>query len=293
MKTVQSEVAKIQSLLLKHPRDAFQSQELIMAQWRQLRYLGPPELDRAIEEYESFIQLLSNFVPRIHFLPRESSLTLDSIYVRDASIVCKKGVILCNMGKPERAQEPGAQEKFFRSLGITIVGRIEAPGTLEGGDVVWLNDHTLAVGRSYRTNSEGIGQLKALLEGCIEEMIIVDLPHWRGPKDVFHLMSIISPVDHDTALVYSPLMPIGFREKLLAMGYKLLDVPDEEFETLGCNVLAIEPGKCLMLSGNPKTRELLQRQGMEVYEYKGEEISIKGGGGPTCLTRPIERIQES
>ncbi|MBW2124906.1 MAG: hypothetical protein JRH08_04220 [Deltaproteobacteria bacterium] len=280
MSFTQSDVSPIKRLLLKHPRDAFISQTVISRQWKRLGYTAPPDLRRALQEYDEFVQCLSQFVPEIYFLPQEGSVGLDSIYVRDASIVCRQGVVLCNMGKAERKSEPKAQEAFFRSLGIPIVGAITGQGTVEGGDVVWINEKTLAVGRSYRTNDEGIRQLRGLLGACIEEFIVVDLPHWRGPGDVFHLMSIISPIDHNLALVYSPLMPVRFRERLLSLSIRLIEVPDSEFETMGCNVLAIAPRKCLMISGNPITRSRLEQAEVEVYEFEGREISLKGGGGP-------------
>ncbi|MBW2024203.1 MAG: hypothetical protein JRI90_02210 [Deltaproteobacteria bacterium] len=284
MSFTQSDVSPIKRLLLKHPRDAFISQTVISRQWKRLGYTAPPDLRRALQEYDEFVQCLSQFVPEIYFLPQEGSVGLDSIYVRDASIVCRQGVVLCNMGKAERKSEPKAQEAFFRSLGIPIVGAITGQGTVEGGDVVWINEKTLAVGRSYRTNDEGIRQLRGLLGACIEEFIVVDLPHWRGPGDVFHLMSIISPIDHNLALVYSPLMPVRFRERLLSLSIRLIEVPDSEFETMGCNVLAIAPRKCLMISGNPITRSRLEQAEVEVYEFEGREISLKGGGGPKSTT---------
>jgi len=290
MQLVQSDVNPIHSLLLKHAREAFVSRERISEQWQQLGFTAPPDFEKAIREYDSFLDILSRFVPEIYFLPQDDHVTLDSIYVRDASVVCTKGIILCNMGKEERRHEPAAQEAFFRSNGIPLLGRIQGKGTLEGGDVVWLTERILAVSRSYRTNDDGIAQLKTFLNGCVDEVVVVDLPHWRGPQDVFHLMSIISPIDHDLALVYSPLMPVGFREKLLSLSISLVEVPAEEFETLGCNVLAIGPRRCLMPAGNPVTRKRLEAEAVEVYEYEGYEISLKGGGGPTCLTRPISRI---
>jgi len=160
---------------------------------------------------------------------------------------------------------------------------------LEGGDVAWLDDKTLAVGRTYRTNDSGIEQLRSLLEPLGVTVIQADLPHFKGTSDVFHLMSILSPVDKDLAVVYSPLIPIPFRELLLAFGFSLVEVPDEEFETMGCNVLALSPRNCLMVSGNPVTKTRLEQAGATVHIYDGTEISIKGGGGPTCLTRPILR----
>ena len=170
-----------------------------------------------------------------------------------------------------------------------MVGTIQPPGRLEGGDVVWLDERTMAVGRGYRTNDAGIAQLRVLLGDSIDELIVVALPHWQGPGDVFHLMSIVSPVDRDLAVVYSPLLPVPFRERLLARGIRLVEVPHEEFDTMGANVLAIAPRRCVMVAGNPATRGRLEQAGAQVSEYDGREISLKGGGGPTCLTRPVLR----
>src|SRR5437870_5437780 len=162
-------------------------------------------------------------------------------------------------------------------------------GTVEGGDVCWIDQRTLAVGRGYRTNDAGIRQLRDLVRDCVDEVVVVPLPHWHGPADVFHLMSMVSPVDRDLFLVYAPLMPVPFREALACRGIELVEMPDSEFETLGCNVLAIAPREVLMVAGNPETRARLERAGVTVHEFAGREIRLKGGGGPTCLTRPLAR----
>ena len=188
-----------------------------------------------------------------------------------------------------RQTEPGAQEAFFQSLGIPVHGAVTGEGRVEGGDVIWIDQRTLAVGRGYRTNDEGIRQLGELLGECIDELIVVPLPHWRGPGDVFHLMSMISPIDHDLALVYSSLLPVPFREALLSRGIELVEVPDAEYGSMACNVLAVAPRKCIMLAGNPVTKARLEDAGAEVSVFEGEEICFKGAGGPTCLTRPILR----
>ena len=198
------------------------------------------------------------------------------------------GVILCNMGKPARRGEPGIAGEAYRRLGIPVAGAIEGEGRLEGGDMVWLDDRTLAVGHTYRSNDEGIRQLGRLV-GPEVEVVVADMPHYRGPSDVFHLMSVLSPIDRDLALVYSPLMPIRFRDWLIARGIRLVEVPEAEFDSMGCNVLAIAPRRCVMLKGNPLTRAALAAAGAEVIEIDGEEISSKGQGGPTCLTRPLLR----
>ena len=193
--------------------------------------------------------------------------------------------------KPHALAEPAAQDDVLRRHGWSIAGSIAPPGRLEGGDLVWLDQKTLAVGLGARTNDEGIRQLKVLLGNSFEELIEVPLPDYPGQHDVMHLMSLISPVDRDLAVVYSRLLPGAFRQRLLDRGYRFVDVPDEEFETMGSNVLALGPRQCVMLSGNPKTRAALEREGAHVRVYDGNEISLKGGGGPTCLTRPLARLE--
>jgi N-dimethylarginine dimethylaminohydrolase len=287
--TGQSEVGTLTRLVVKHARDAFRDQETIAAEWRTLNFTAAPDFARAIDEYERFLELLRQSGTAVDSLPPAPAVGLDSIYVRDASVASTRGVILCSMGKAQRVGEPASQGAALRAAGVPILGSIEPPGRLEGGDVVWLDERTLAVGRGYRTNDHGIEQLRAILGGDLDELIAVPLPHWRGASDVFHLMSIISPVDHDLAVVYSPLMPVPFRERLLDRGVTLVEVPDGEFESMGANVLAIAPRRCVMVSGNPITRARLEAAGAEVFEYEGREISLKGGGGPTCLTRPLER----
>jgi N-dimethylarginine dimethylaminohydrolase len=289
--TAQSEVGTLSRVLIKHARDAFRSAAAIEDEWRALNFTAPPDFGRAVEEYERFLDILRTSGTDVETLPQAAGVGLDSIYVRDAAVVCDSGVILCSMGKPQRSGEPAAQEVTYRSLGIPIVGSIQPPGLLEGGDVVWLDQRTIAVAHGYRTNAQGIAQLRGLLAQSIDELIVVPLPHWRGAADVFHLMSIISPVDRDLAVVYSPLMPVPFRNFLLDRGIELVEVPDDEFDTMGANVLALAPRRCVIVAGNPNTRERLERAGAEVFEYEGQDISLKGGGGATCLTRPLARVR--
>jgi N-dimethylarginine dimethylaminohydrolase len=284
-----SEVGEIKSLLLKHPREAFVDQHNIDAQWRDLHYGGYPEFEKALEEYEGFVQFLHKFVEEIHYLPRNRNTGLDSIYVHDPVMITERGAILCQMGKKARQGEPSAAGKFLEGLEIPILGEIAVPGKLEGGDVVQFNERTLAVGQGYRTNAEGIRQLRELTRDFIEDIVVVPLPHWKGPDDVLHLMSIISPLDRKSALIYSRLMPVPFREWLIQRGMTLIEVPEMEYESMACNVLAVAPGICIMLDGNPITKKLLENTGVRVWEYSGNEISRKGAGGPTCLTRPLYR----
>ncbi len=289
----QSEVGRIQKILIKHPKDAFISQKNVDAQWKELNYSGCPDYARALEEYENFVDLLKKEVSEIHYLPRSEKVGLDSIYARDALLVTKKGAILCSMGKELRRGEPEAAGDFLSKLGVPVLGAITGEGRLEGGDVIWLDERTLAVGQGYRTNQAGISQLKELTAGLVDEFVVVPLPHWRGAEHVFHLMSLISPVDYNLAVVYSRLLPIPFRQWLINRGMRLIEVPDSEFPTMACNVLAVSPRKCITLSRNPLTKRTLEDEGVEVWEFVGEEICRKGAGGPTCLTRPLLRMEQS
>jgi N-dimethylarginine dimethylaminohydrolase len=282
-----SETAPIRGLLLKHPREAWLDQVAIRKQWRALGYAEEPDLGRACAEYDAFVGILKRSGPDIRFLPADARTGLDSIYVRDAAGVAPRGLVLCRMGKELRRGEPDAVRDFCGKAGWPVAGEIREPGTLEGGDVVWLDEKTAAIGHGYRTNAEGIRQFRELVAGDGCEVIEVPLPHWDGPGDVLHLMSLLSPVDEKKLLVYSRLLPVPFRKRLLDLGNRLLEVPDQEYATMATNVLALAPGRCLTLAGNPRTAGVLEKAGVEVVTYEGTEISVKGAGGPTCLTRPV------
>ena len=286
--TYQSDVGRLRRAVVKHVRDAFVSAAAIESQWKALGYLGRPDLSAAAKEYDGFVRLLEDLGTELLFLPPAEGVGLDSIYARDAAVVSDSGVIPCSMGKVARAGEPGAQDLAYRDWGVEMLSAIEGEGRLEGGDVVWLGESTAAVGQGYRTNAEGIRQLGELL-GPDVEVVTVPLPHFRGPDDVFHLMSIVSLVDADLAVVYSPLMPVPFRDLLLSRGFELVEVPEGEYDTLGCNVLTVAPRVCVVVEGSPETQRRMEVAGAEVRTFPGSEICLKGSGGPTCLTRTLER----
>ena len=288
--TKHSEYLKLASVYLKSAKNSFLSEEELSEHWETLQYLSKPNFKKSLEEYAAFQTFFREKNISTCFFPINKKTKIDSIYCRDASIATDFGIIICNMGKQGRIHEPYAQLEAYKMNNVNILGEIKFPGTLEGGDVAWLDQNTLAVGHTYRTNEEGISQLKELLQPKGIEIIVVELPHYKGESDVFHLMSILSPVDKNLAVVYSPLMPIKFRNELLERGFQLVEVPEQEFDSMGCNVLAVAPRDCLMVAGNPITRKLLEDAGASVHIYEGNEISVKGGGGPTCLTRPIDRI---
>lgn len=288
--TCHSEYHRLATVYVKTAAAALINESKIKAEWEPLNWLSKPDFPQAQVEYTAFENLLLSQGTKPAYFPENASLSMDSIYCRDASIATNFGMIICAMGKNQRQGEPKAQQAIFETQGIPVLGVIKAPGTVEGGDVAWLDENTLAVGHTYRTNPEGISQLKQLLEPHGIQVLVVNLPHYKGPQDVFHLMSVLSPLDKDLAVVYSPLLPINFRQELLRRGFELVEIADDEFESMGCNVLALAPRKCLLVKGNPKIEAALTKAGCEVITYSGAEISVKGGGGPTCLTRPIERV---
>ena len=282
-------VNPIRRVLIKHAKEGFKNQSELNQSASKLNYLETPNFSKSISDYDQFVKLLKSFDIEIHYLPNNNNTTPDSIYTHDPCIVSNKGVILCSMGKDDRRSEVPAVESYFKSLDIPILGKIKKPGNLEGGDVVWINERSVAVGEGYRSNSEGIKQLKDLLSDLVDNVISVPLPHWTGPLDCLHLMSLLSPIDKDLFLVYSRLLPVPFLKYLSLLKIKLIHVPDNEYHSMGCNVLAVAPKKVIMLEGNPETKKMLEKNNVEVFCYDGSEISLKGAGGPTCLTRPFLR----
>lgn len=279
----------IKKIILKHPKEAFINQKKINKEFNTLNFTEAPNFNESLNEYESFIKILDSFGIKKYFLKKNDSTSIDSIYTHDPLVITNKGVVLCNMGKVNRISESKAIKEFLIELKIPILGEITSPGKLEGGDIVWINKKTIAVGTGYRTNNEGIKQLKQILSNTVERIISVPLPHWNGPNDCLHLMSNLSPIDNDLFLIYSRLLPVQFLEQLQKYNIGLINVPDKEYYTMGCNVLALAPRKVVMLEGNPITKKKLEAENVEVLTYKGTEISLKGSGGPTCLTKPFLR----
>lgn len=286
----QSMVQPLKNVLVKCPKEAFGNQEDIDTQWRSLGYLSRPDFKSAVEEHRSFTSLLEAAGTKVSCLVTDDRTGLDSLYTHDpVASVTNQGVILGRMGKEARMKEPEAQADWYTNAGIPIVGWIESPGTFEGGDVVWLKENLLVVGLTYRTNGEGIRQFQALMKPRGIDVISVPMVHWEGSGAVLHLMSIISMVDSDLAVVYERLLPIPFRDMLVALGIALVLVPDEEYDSLGCNVLAVKPRHVIVRNGNPVTVKRMRAAGCVVEEFSGDHICYAGSGGPTCLTRPVYR----
>ena len=287
---VLNEYSQIKEVAIRSPLFSFINNGKLLREWKALRFHSKPDFNQAIIEYNYFKDLLQNDGISIIDLPSSKLLTIDSIYARDSIVISKKGLILCNMGRSSRTPEASENFNSLKSHGYKIAGQIKSPGTLEGGDFIWIDDQHAAVGLGPRTNKEGIRQLKKLL-GSSVELHVVDLPKPSHPDDVLHLMSIISPLDKNLALIYRPFMPYTFINWLSELDISFVEVSDEEYPLMGCNVLATSPRSIIMLEQLPLVQSQLERAGCEIRLYKGMEISRKGEGGPTCLTRPLKRIK--
>lgn len=281
--------APLKHVIVKHPQDAFRSQDHLRNEWKTFNYLSEPNFDEAQREYAEFIAILKKYVDKIDYLPESENVGLDSLYAHDPVKLTPKGAIILKSGKTLRQPEAAVYKDFLQEKGIPIIGELTGDAVSDGGDIVWLDDQTLVVGRGYRTNDEAIRQLKEMTADIVDEFIVVQLPHDLGEAECLHLMSFISMVDKDLAVVHSRLMPVFFRQLLIERGIQLIEVPKDEYDELGCNVLALAPRVCIIPQENPITKQQLLDAGATVYEYKGNEITVKGTGGPTCLTCPVVR----
>ncbi|HSC49558.1 MAG TPA: arginine deiminase family protein [Gaiellaceae bacterium] len=254
--------------------------------WRTCGWRAEPDARALAEEHDAFCTLLEQAGAEV--VPAESAANgnPDAIYTYDPALVTDDGALLLHPGKECRRAEVDAIAEDLEHAGVPVAGRLHEPEWAEGGDCCWLDERTLLVGCGYRTNEAGIARLRALLPDV--EVVAFDLPHWHGRGEVMHLLSLISPLAPDLAVVYAPLLPTRLAQLLEERGVELVEVPDEEFASMGSNVLALAPRVALAVEGNPRTRERMERAGVEVLTYRGVELS-KGDGGPTCLTRPLLR----
>ncbi|HEX5801067.1 MAG TPA: arginine deiminase family protein [Gaiellaceae bacterium] len=275
-----SMTAPLRRVLVRPPQPAD------AARWREYGWRAAPDPAAAAREHEALCALLEEAGAEVVIAAGETG-NPDAIYTYDPLLVGDEGAVLLRPGKDGRLGEPDALVTDLERAGVPVAARVEAPGTVEGGDTLWLGRETLLAGRGYRTNASGVEQLAAAFPDA--ELHVFDLPHWNGRAEVMHLMSLISPLDDDLALVYPRLAPVRLLELLAERGIATVEVPEEEFETMGPNVLALGPRRALALEGNDETRRRLERAGVDVVVYRGDEISRKGDGGPTCLTRPLLR----
>lgn len=280
---VQSMTAPLKSVLVKPPGEAFGRAFDAPAHG----FLHPVDLALAQRQHAGLIALLERLGVAVHTLEAETP-SPDLVYTFDTAMVTAGGAIVLRSGKPTRLGDEGLVEAWLRQGSIPILGRVEDPGTVDGGDCMWLRPDLLCVGRSLRTNEAGIAQLRALLPDA--EVRAFDVPYAGGADECLHLLSLISPLSDDAAVVYLPLLPAGLFRLLVEMGTRLVPVPDGEFASLGCNVLAVRPGVLVAAAGNEETRRALEAIGCEVHLFEAAEIGVNGSGGPTCLTLPIERL---
>lgn len=280
----QSMIDPLRRVLVKRPEEAFSVDD--PARWH---YTARPDLDEARREHDALVAILRDAGAEVIDHSEPQSGQADAIFVFDPAIVTDRGAVILRMGKELRRGEEAAMARRFQEIGVPVLAELGGEATAEGGDLLWMDHRTLAVGQGFRTNAEGLRQLREAMAGLGVEVLPVHLPYFQGPQACLHLLSLISLVDHDLAVVYPPLLPVPFWKTLRDRGFRLVEVPAEEFATLGPNVLALAPGRCLMLEGNPVTRRCLEQAGCEVLTYRGREISLKAEGGPTCLTRPIWR----
>jgi N-dimethylarginine dimethylaminohydrolase len=254
--------------------------------WREYGWRAAPDYAAAVAEHEQFCGHLGAAGAEV-VVSHHDPGNPDAIYVYDPVLVGPDGALLLRPGKEARRTEPAAIAQTLASADVPIAGELAEPVLAEGGDTVWLDERTLLVGIGYRTNQVAVAALALAFSGV--DVIAFDLPHWNGRGEVMHLMSFISPLDADLALVYPRIAPVRLLDLLAQREIEVVEVPDDEFETQGSNVLALGPRRALALDGNPETRRRMERAGVDVAVYRGEEISRKGDGGPTCLTRPLLR----
>jgi N-dimethylarginine dimethylaminohydrolase len=280
----QSMVAPLRRVVVRKPARSAAEGEA-----ERFNYPFPPDDTRALAEHQTFIDILTaNGVEVIVAEPASDGLH-DAIFMYDTSYMTDEGVILLRPGKRVRRPEVPLAAHVWNELDVPILGEIEEPGTVEGGDLMWIDSTTVAVGEGYRTNDAGIDQLEIFLRTVGVDLVRTQLPYWTGPADCLHLLSLLSPVAPRVAVAHLKLMAVPFVEELKVRGWSFIEIPDEEFVTQATNVLAIAPGKLLMLKDNPVTIQRLRDAGYEVITYTGDEISHNRAGGPTCLTNPMLR----
>ncbi len=279
--SIQDQTSALRKVYVRPPRPAD------LSSWSDFGWRAAPDAAQADEEHAAFRSTLESAGADVLCGTAQVPGDPDAIYAYDPVLMADDGAILLRPGKLGRRREPEACASDLRAAGVSILGTLREPACAEGGDMFWLDGRTLLVGRGYRTNDEGIEQLRRLMPDV--DVVAFDLPYRHGPDECLHLMSLLSPLDRDLAVGYVPLMPVRLVELLAFKHVELVSVPHDEFETMGPNVLALGPRRALALEGNPETRRRMEAAGVEVITYRGDEISRKGDGGPTCLTRPLAR----
>ena len=258
-----------------------------MRSWREYGWRSAPDPGRAAAEHEAFRALLTDAGAEVVVGTTPAPEDPDAIYTYDPVLMTDRGAILLRPGKPARRGEPSIAAADLEAAAVPVVAALGEPALAEGGDMCWLDPKTLLVGVGYRTTTAGVEAVRALLPDVT--VVSFDLPHLGGPAECTHLLSFVSMLDVDLAVASLPHLPVRLVEVLGDAGVQVVDVPDTEFDSMGANVLALGPRVVLALEGNPETRRRMESAGVEVRTYEGREISRKGDGGPTCLTKPLQR----
>lgn len=282
-------VGRLQRVLVCSPRAAGWNQPPIAGRWRELGFLHAPDFATAQMQHDELYRRLEAAGAEVFQLPSASDLSLDAVYTHDPSLASDYGLIALHPGKANRVPEAQRHVECCRSIGMPELGQIQSPGKTEAGDMVWLDSTTLLIGQGYRTNSAGIAQIRALLQPHGVEVLSAPLPHGTGPSACLHLMSLMSLLDEQTALVDLPWLAVETVELLQSRGYRLIEIEYSERDTLACNVLSLGDKRLLALEENQKTNQKLRQAGFDVRTFPGSELCVNGGGGPTCLTRPLLR----
>lgn len=274
----------LKRVVVRRPDQAFGNAD--PARWH---YTARPEMVAACAEHQAFVETLMRSGAEIIWHDEPLADHADAIFCHDPVLVADVGAIQLRMGKPLRRGEEAALGLTLKKAGVPTVAQLEGDALAESGDLMWIDEKTLAVGIGYRTNYAGVAALRHAL-GAGVAIINVELPYYTGPDACLHLMSMISMVDRDLAVAYPGLLPVSFVQILERRNIRLVEVPDSEFRTMGTNVLALAPRQCLMLEDNPVTKNRLEAAGCTVSTYRGRELSLKAEGGATCLTRPLLRL---
>lgn len=284
-----SMVGRLERVLVCSPHTAGWNDTQRISAWRDLGFHHAPDYETAQSQHAALIRELKSAGAEVVELPPAGDLSLDAAYAHDASLATDFGLILMRPGKPNRVAEARHHGESCAAHGIPVFGTITAPGTTEAGDIVWLDSKTLLIGHGYRTNAEGIAQMRAMLAPKGVDVLSAPLPYGPGPSACLHLMSLISLLDEKTALVDQPWLAVETVELLKSRGFRFVQIDDSERDTLACNVLALGEKRLLAIEENRKTNNRLREAGFDVRTFPASEICINGSGGPTCLTRPLLR----
>jgi N-dimethylarginine dimethylaminohydrolase len=273
---VTSMTAPLRRVLVRRPATAG---DWVGAGWR------VPDPVALAAQHEAFCALLVDRGAEVEIAPALEG-QVDAVYIHDPLLMTARGGIPLRMRKPARAREPEHAREELERLGVPVLGTLPERAFADGGDRFWLDDDTMAIGLGYRTNRAGAAAVAAIADEAVETY---DLPHDQGPAHVLHLQSLISAVTDELCVVYEPLAPVRLLEDLRERGRRWIAIDREAYDAMGCNILAVRPGVVVMVDGVASVRRALEREGVEVHVYDGSELSLKGDGGPTCLTAPLLR----